>query len=129
MPITIYGDGFITGLGNVSVSSNVAVGNITLTQNNLLGSVSTNGWQRLPSGLIMQWGRDTKTGADHGVMFPIPFPNAVFSVTSTGYAGGTNYHPFHRNANVAGFQQNFYSSTGSSGAATSWEGHWMAVGY
>jgi hypothetical protein len=87
MPITIYGDGYITGLGNVSTNggvtaSNVALGNITLSQNNLLGSVSANGWQRLPSGLILQWG--TVSGSSTTVTFPIAFTTACFSVVATG---------------------------------------------
>jgi hypothetical protein len=87
MPITIHGDGFITGLGNVSTTgdvtaSNVALGNITLSQTNLLSSISANGWQRLPSGLIMQWG--TVVGSSTTVTFPIAFTTACFSVVATG---------------------------------------------
>jgi hypothetical protein len=44
-------------------------------------SIAANGWQRLPSGLIIQWGRLTSgiaTG-NNSVTLPIAFPNAVFS--------------------------------------------------
>ena len=134
MPITIYGDGYVTGLANVTTSggvtaSNVALGNITLTQSNLLGSVSTNGWQRLPSGLIIQWGRDTATGANHTVTFPIPFPNACFSVTVSGLANGTYFIPYNRTPTTTGYQQGFYATGGANGAATTWEGYYMAIGY
>lgn len=38
-------------------------------------SLSANGWQRLPSGLIIQWGNSTGS-----FTFPIAFPNNVFGV-------------------------------------------------
>ena len=48
-------------------------------------SLSTNGYQVLPSGLYMQWGR--VTGVDHNtlktVSFSTPFPNAVFVINVT----------------------------------------------
>ena len=44
-------------------------------------SATRDGWQRLPSGLILQWGNAlTATGNLDPVSFPLPFPNAVFSV-------------------------------------------------
>lgn len=47
-------------------------------------SLGATGWQRLPSGLIMQWGSilvPTATGAFF--TFPIAFPNACLSVSAT----------------------------------------------
>ena len=47
-------------------------------------SLAANGWQRLPSGLILQWVRNivatTNSNGDAtiGVIYPIAFPNAVF---------------------------------------------------
>ena len=79
---TFHGNAVTTFNGNIHV------GNIRLGATDFYGNVSSTGWQRLPGGLIIQWGTDTKTGGDHGVMFPIPFLNAVFSVTSTGTTPG-----------------------------------------
>lgn len=50
-------------------------------------SLSTNGYQKLPGGLIIQWGRSSGiSGANSGVnvTFPIAFPNAVFSISLNG---------------------------------------------
>lgn len=53
------------------------------------GSLSTNpAWQRLPSGLIMQWGRavlpyNGASTTSANLSFPIPFPGSVVSVTTT----------------------------------------------
>ena len=39
----------------------------------------SSGYQKLPSGLIIQWGHTTV----NGVIFPIAFPNAVLNATAT----------------------------------------------
>jgi hypothetical protein len=47
-------------------------------------SLSTIGWQRLPSGLILQWGTATNSvtpGNPTTVAFPLSFPNNAFAVT------------------------------------------------
>ena len=55
-------------------------------------SLNTNGYQKLPGGLIIQWGR--RTVGDHGrdyygnIYFPIAFPNNVFQVNATLYSYG-----------------------------------------
>jgi hypothetical protein len=46
-------------------------------------SIGTNGWQKLPGGLILQWGTFTATGAGSWqnpqiVSLPISFPNAIW---------------------------------------------------
>jgi hypothetical protein len=47
------------------------------------------GYQYLPSGLLIQWGSVTYNGSDgvNGTIipFPIPFPNACFSITANDY--------------------------------------------
>lgn len=57
--------------------------------NDFLNLKSENGYQKLPSGLIIQWGRFTPTmattvGSPQYVSYPIAFPNKLlFAVTST----------------------------------------------
>lgn len=48
-------------------------------------SLASSGYQKFPGGLIVQWGKSGNISANSsaGVTFPIPFPNAVFSVTCT----------------------------------------------
>jgi hypothetical protein len=49
------------------------------------GSISSNGWTKMPNGLIMQWGLSATTGMSSPttVNFPIEFPNNVFMVSGT----------------------------------------------
>ena len=48
-----------------------------------------NGLQKLPGGLILQWGRATATAAGGVVTFPLPFPSALFNVQATAINGDT----------------------------------------
>lgn len=44
-------------------------------------SFAQTGWVTLPNGLIVQWGRAQSSAAGvYSLVFPIPFPNAVFIV-------------------------------------------------
>jgi hypothetical protein len=54
-------------------------------------SLTTNGYQKLPGGLIIQWGTHTTTQLGSGAAsidtsFPIPFPTACLSMTATPFA-------------------------------------------
>lgn len=52
-------------------------------------SISGTGWQRFPSGLIMQWGLlDQITAGVSTVTFPIAFPNACVNVIGSDVGGG-----------------------------------------
>lgn len=72
-------------------------------------SLASNGWQKFPSGLILQWGLATATTAGSLVTYPIAFPNATFAVitgpASTGVTTAAN------SPTKTGFT--FYASSGS----------------
>ena len=47
------------------------------------GSITTNGYQKLPGDLIVQWGAsNTVTGYQDHISFPIAFPTNVFLITA-----------------------------------------------
>ena len=47
-------------------------------------SLLTLGWQKLPSGLILQWGNSlTDSGGNANVSYPVAFPNSVLLHTTT----------------------------------------------
>lgn len=89
------------------------------------GSLAVNGFATFPNGMIMQWGRVTGT-TNTRTIFPISFPNAVFSVVAT--ANGIT------DAGTGG-----YISTGTSALRNADEGgflfeyavphDWVAIGY
>jgi hypothetical protein len=56
---------------------------------NFAGNFSSNGYQKLPSGLIIQWGgtASVPSGSNISVTYPIAFPNAALSVSMTPAVG------------------------------------------
>jgi hypothetical protein len=56
----------------------------SLSANGFNVSLSSIGYQKLPSGLIMQWGKDstsvTSDGGERTITFPTPFTTACFQV-------------------------------------------------
>lgn len=53
-------------------------------------SLAANGYQKLPGGLILQWGSfHTTAAAAQTVTFPITFPNACLTATASNYSTGT----------------------------------------
>lgn len=98
----------------------------------LIGSKGANGWQKLPGGLVLQWGVNTasiSSGGTVGVTFPTAFPNACLHMQSTS-----------RNAAASGSADIFmqivsYSQGGatlyvqSNISATTGGFFWFAIGY
>lgn len=111
------------------VTSNGATinGNEAWHAGNNTASTATNGYQRLASGIIIQWGVVSfgVGTAAVGFSFPIAFPNNPRNVQATGQSvGGATF--------TVGFEA--LSSTGvtvrRSGSATdSASAHWIAIGY
>jgi len=85
-------------------------------------SIAANGWQKLPSGLIVQWGQfDASASVSGTTTFPIAFPNNLFSLTfGTGSAASTAA-PYCTSSNTASFTWN----RGSSGSV---QGRYLATG-
>jgi microcystin-dependent protein len=70
----VYDDEYGTGGTWVAAPSSTYAGEALL---------SANGYQKLPSGLIMQWGRANITGSNYEILLPIPFPNQNLNVVAT----------------------------------------------
>ena len=77
-----------SGTWGINVTGNSATVTNGVYTTNFTGSnqsLGTSGYQKLPGGLIMQWG-DTGSmsgGQNLTVTYPIAFPNAVFNVQTT----------------------------------------------
>ena len=98
----------------------------SLTTNGFTASLSSNGYQRLPSGIIMQWGRTASIGGDTTlvVTFPISFVSEVYSVVVTQNAGrqdGSSGAVSVNGISITSFSiQNGADNTGSF--------YWQAIG-
>lgn len=82
-----------------------------------------NGYTKLPSGMILQWGY---AGGAGWYYYPICFPNAVFVVT------GQNISDGKRGLGLSNFTNcYFYGEVGEGGYSTNqgYGFYWMAIGY
>lgn len=94
-------------------------------------SLSASGFQRLPGGLILQWGEvTTSTSGDVSVTFPLAFPTACASVI------GTGTQPINASVFVAASQTTtgftatcWYTSSSSGTLRGSGVYRWIALGY
>lgn len=76
------------GLLNSTEAVNELLGKVNYTDfTGTNQNLSANGWQKLPGGLILQWGQAVTTSSGTvSVTFPIAFPNACLNVYSSGTA-------------------------------------------
>lgn len=79
-------------------------------------SKTTNGYQKLPGGLIIQWGLGN---SESTVTFPIAFPNACLNVTLGGKGG------YYENQFVGAITNTTVYLGGGYGPPC----YWMAIGY
>lgn len=89
-------------------------------------SLAANGYQKLPSGLIIQWGFAATGSAT--ITFPIAFPTAACAVTgNTTLAGTPNSILIPQSITAA----NFYAKVNKASDATSVPDpfNWLAIGY
>ena len=130
---------------NIAVPASAPFLGFKLPQLQFGSSIARSGWQRLPTGLLVQWGTSvTNTGNLDAVSFPLPFPSAVLSVTATeanaaswSVAGTGAVAPVIygvANASASGFQLSSVVVRSQSGTvAASFEAsasfYWLAVGY
>ena len=84
-------------------------------------SLSSNGWTKLPNGLIIQWGNVSFTGSSLTASFPTSFPNNVFAVVNSPIYDGNN------NVGVSSFTRSNFTLSGS--AARSYGISYFAIGY
>lgn len=117
-----------------STSGNVLASNGTTWASSALSSLSafdrslaTNGYQKLPGGLIMQWGISASVASDSSttVTYPIAFPTAVGSVQVTGNSGIVLSGQGVQTVSSVG-TSNFVINNGQDAAMAF---YWFAIGY
>jgi hypothetical protein len=86
-------------------------------------SLSGNGYQKLPGGLIMQWGTFSQTGASTTVSFPISFPNACLNVQQTCANNASVSAPGSGSLTTTGFDSIRDAAVGNSAI------YYFAIGY
>lgn len=87
-------------------------------------SLITNGYQKLPGGLIMQWG--TYGGGSHGVTlnFPIAFPNAVLTALAFALEDNQTVAGYYDRTSIGVTQINAATGVNSNSSFT-----YLAIGW
>ena len=97
----------------------------TYTTANFNNSLVANGYQKLPGGLILQWGvtGPVTTVSDSTITFPIAYTTAAYSVVATANSSGTTQASNLVNSFT---KTNFVvHNSGSTSSLFSW----IAIGY
>lgn len=127
--ITVYSDG-VSWRGKVIASTSALSFDASLTEN---------GYQKLPSGLIIQWGKVTDpigVGASRNIDFPTPFLNYCLNVQVTGmninsYGGSAHPRVHNDSITLSSFSVDVLGSySWDLGAGSPLGGLlWQAIGY
>ncbi|AIR63510.1 hypothetical protein LH23_23425 [Cedecea neteri] len=96
-------------------------------------SLSTNGWQKLSSGLILQWGYNVVANGVVSVTFPIPFPTSFFCISGNHGFLNTTAGPAIVVKTSAGMDRNKVTLLVTNSFATintvdGWGCFWIALG-
>ena len=113
----------VSSISSAQVTS--ALGYTPYYSANFASSIATNGYQKFPSGLIIQWGVvvSQSSGGITTVTLPIAFPNANLGAHCNDTApsnGNTNT----RVQTISTTQLTIYNGEGTAG-----NNYWMALGY
>lgn len=96
--------------------------------NNFGASILSNGYQKLPSGLILQWGTFVTDGAGAStVTLPIAFPNNNTAATGNVAAVGIQNTVIAINRTLSTLS--IHACSGASGTGQAIAGTWIAIGY
>jgi len=131
IPVTINGVLF-DGSANIMVEDSTKVALEAFTGANV--RLSINGYQKLPSGLIIQWGSTSSNGVGYSdFTYPIAFPNSVLTIIPTSFIGGgaarhtvtldSNESNYHKARVSCWFGDYLSSLEGQIGV------NWLVIGY
>ena len=132
-----YGQGTVTA-ANIAAPATPATIPWKLPQLDFRAATGRSGWQRLPSGVILQWGTAVMTtGYLDNFSFPLVFPNTGLIVVAcegavSGWGPGTPSPTIYGVVNVSasGFQASCAEISGGSALYNKTAGfNWMAVGF
>ena len=135
------GASIVTAAGDTALATSDAAGNWRLRQYQradgtplAIGAkgITTSGYQKLPSGLILQWGVVAGSASDQSVTFPTAFPNACFVVvgSTNGNPGGTTMNALVTDGwSTIGFASRPRFASGGTVGISGAQATWIALGW
>lgn len=94
-----------------------------------IGSIASNGFLKVSSGLILQWGTATSSGAATTVVtYPVAFPNNTLSVSATAFVAGAGaFCAIETGGSTTSVSIGAWTSNAARSAGIPMK--WIAVGY
>jgi hypothetical protein len=122
-----------TGFSSMTVATGTSLDMVSDGDNWIIlsgasaGAIQNNGYQRLPSGLILQWGSFTTSNGVGTATLPVSFPTSQFGGLAGGIGYGGSYTFCVSSLTKTAITVNSYAS--ATGAAASVQIWWLAFGY
>ena len=91
-------------------------------------SLTANGYQKFPNGLIIQWGQVTTTGGALTFNLPLAFPTVFAELFTTIEVPNDTPFGFSAGTRVSNSQARIVSRN-SGGTLTAYTVNWFAIGY
>lgn len=113
----------VDGSGNVSISTTYGTG--------FSSSLGSNGYQRLPNGLIFQWGIVGGIATDQSVYvsFPTQFPNTVLNITTSHVQSASTGKAISTCSIQAGYNTSGFTLIQDTEGINAVNEMWFAIGY
>lgn len=133
--LTVASDGTVSaGVQPTTGVRSLALATMQKFADEFGSSLAASGFQKLPSGLIIQWGNTATTGGSATVTLPTTYPNAhLIAIASENNASGwtasnlTVYGVYSRT--VSQFTIKNLAWTGSAFTLSAGNASWISVGY
>ena len=104
------------------LTKNLSPGGLAAALQGANQSLAASGYQKLPGGLILQWGSGSYSKTTN-INFPIAFPNTVTSIVATHKGVDNTANPVIQALTLANFQLIWASASNPA------VHNWMAIGY
>ncbi len=128
--LTLNLDGsLVAGANPATGNRSMALATMQMFANEFGASLAGRGYQKLPSGLIIQWGAAIAlTGGDAQVNFPISFPSATLAINITTNNGSNSQAAFPSGGSRS-LSSFFFSVRNTSGVRVVEAIDYIAIGY
>ena len=114
----------VAGANPATGTRSMALATMQMFANEFGASLAANGYQKLPSGLIIQWGSANYAAGVRAVVYPIAFPTATRSIQLTLQASGVGSYSNNATGDISTTGFTAYQNSPVNSPF-----FWIAIGY
>lgn len=131
--LTLNADGSLVASANPATGlRSQALATMQKFADEFVCSLATNGYQKLPSGLIIQWGTIAVAASAQSVTLPVAFSNADYRLVVSAHSPTTAFPGDCQEVNRGSRTSSQFQigiTTNAGAAVTSASADWLAIGY